>query len=594
MLKSKITLRLTASFLLVVLASLTLLGAYLLNYFHDRTMEKERDSLILNAKVIEMTLADKLDAPNTALSAITQEISQQTALRITILNADGTVLADTSEPADTLDNHLQRAEVQQALNQEYGTAVRYSQTLRENRMYVAIPVYQDNRLTGIIRTSTSLAASEQAYASIVQAICFALLLALLTALVISLWLARRQVRPIRRMSQAALAIAAGDLHRRLHWHSGDEFDILAQTINKLTSSLSQKIQESQAETRKLSLILENMDNGVMLIDGRGDIIGMNRQSQEFFQLQPEQLKRHSIHVIGSALLSETAQQVLASNQSETITFHTEQPDKSHTFQVFLSPFPAVDQPTVLAVFHDISLLQEVSRRQAEFVGNAAHELATPLTAISGFAETLMDDNFSQPDDSRHFAAVIYREAQRMSRLIHDLLQLARLDEKSCQQQLTLTATDCNAALQAAIDPLRKQAAEKGQTLTIHLPQNAPKIKAAQDLLEQILRNLAENAIKYTPEHGNITLSCLASDTHVSYQITDTGIGISAADLPRIFDRFYRVDKARARQSGGNGIGLSLVKFLVELFDGTITVQSIPGQGTTFTLNFPRINEATSR
>ena len=182
----------------------------------------------------------------------------------------------------------------------------------------------------------------------------------------------------------------------------------------------------------------------------------------------------------------------------------------------------------------------------------------------------------------------------MSRLIHDLLQLARLDEKSCQQQLTLTATDCNAALQAAIAPLRKQAAEKDQTLTIHLPQNAPKIKAAQDLLEQILRNLAENAIKYTPEHGNITLSCLASDTHVSYQITDTGIGISTADLPRIFDRFYRVDKARARQSGGNGIGLSLVKFLVELFDGTITVQSIPGQGTTFTLNFPRINEATSR
>ena len=360
---------------------------------------------------------------------------------------------------------------------------------------------------------------------------------------------------------------------------------------KLTANLSQKIQEAQAETHKLSLILENMDNGVMLIDDHGDITGLNRQAQEFFQLQPEQLKRHSIHVIGSALLSETSHQVLQDNQAQTITFHTGQPD-DHTFQVFLSPFPSGNEQAVLAVFHDISLLQEISRRQTEFVGNAAHELATPLTAISGFAETLMDDDFSQPEDSHHFAAVIYREAQRMSRLIHDLLQLARLDEKSCQQQLTLTATDCNAALQSAIAPLRKQAAEKGQTLTIHLPQNAPKIKAAQDLLEQILRNLAENAIKYTPEHGNITLSCLASDTHVSYQITDTGIGISAADLPRIFDRFYRVDKARARQSGGNGIGRSLVKFLVELFDGSITVQSTPGQGTTFTLNFPRIAETT--
>lgn len=594
MLKSKITLRLAASFLLVVLVSLALLGAYLLNYFHDRTMEKERDSLILNAQIIEMTLADKLYTHDDVLAAISQQISRETDLRITILDENGTVLADTSEPADTLDNHLQREEVQEAMNHEYGTATRYSQTLKENRMYAAVPVYNNGRLIGIIRTSASLAASEQAYADIVRSICFALMMALLAALVISLWLARRQVRPIQQMSQAALAIAGGDLQRRLHWHSGDEFDILAHTINKLTANLSQKIQEAQAETHKLSLILENMDNGVMLIDNHGDIIGLNRQAQEFFQLQPEQLKRHSIHVIGSALLSETAQQVLRDNQAQTITFHTGQPVDDHTFQVFLSPFPSGSEQAVLAVFHDISLLQEISSRQTEFVGNAAHELATPLTAISGFAETLMDDDFSQPDDSRHFATVIYREAQRMSRLIHDLLQLARLDEKSCQQQLTLTATDCNAALQAAIAPLRKQAAEKDQTLTIHLPQNAPKIKAAQDLLEQILRNLAENAIKYTPEHGNITLSCLASSTHVSYQITDTGIGISAADLPRIFDRFYRVDKARARQSGGNGIGLSLVKFLVELFDGTITVQSIPDQGTTFTLNFPRISEATKQ
>ena len=590
MLKSRITLRLASSFLLVVLASLTLLGAYLLNYFHDHTIERERDSLILNARIVEMTLADQLYPANDGLAAVIQNISQATALRITILDENGTVLADTAEPADQLDNHLLRDEVQQAMNHEYGTAIRYSQTLKENRMYVAVPVYQEGRLAGIIRTSTSLSSLEQSYDVIVRAIGFALMLALLTALIISLWLARRQVRPIQRMSAAARAIAAGDLERRIQWHSGDEFDILAQTINKLTANLAEKIKEARAETHKLSLILENMDNGVMLINARGDITGMNRQAQQSFQLRPEQLQRHSIHVIGSAQLSQGAQQVLRDNFAQTISFRTELPGKIRTFQVFLAPFPDTCEETVLAVFHDISLLEEINRRQTEFVGNAAHELATPLTSISGFAETLMDDDFSHPDDSRHFAAVIYRESQRMSRLIHDLLQLARLDSSDYRQQIPRTAVDASAVLLAAEAPLRRQAAAKSQTITLDLPDTAPKIKAAPDLLEQILRNLTENAIKYTPEQGTITLRCTADDKAVRYQISDTGIGIAAGDLPRIFDRFYRVDKARTRQSGGNGIGLSLVKFLVNLFDGTITVKSTPGQGTTFILAFPRIAE----
>ena len=587
MLKSKITLRLAASFLLVVLVSLALLGAYLLNYFHDRTMEKERDSLILNAQIIEMTLADKLYTHDDVLAAISQQISRETDLRITILDENGTVLADTSEPADTLDNHLQREEVQEAMNHEYGTATRYSQTLKENRMYAAVPVYNNGRLIGIIRTSASLAASEQAYADIVRSICFALMMALLAALVISLWLARRQVRPIQQMSQAALAIAGGDLQRRLHWHSGDEFDILAHTINKLTANLSQKIQEAQAETHKLSLILENMDNGVMLIDNHGDIIGLNRQAQEFFQLQPEQLKRHSIHVIGSALLSETAQQVLRDNQAQTITFHTGQPVDDHTFQVFLSPFPSGSEQAVLAVFHDISLLQEISSRQTEFVGNAAHELATPLTAISGFAETLLDDDFSAPDLSRQCIRSIYDEACRLSRLVNDLLQLARLERRDYRSQLRLETIDASQLPAKIGQRLAPQLTAKKLQFSVSTTPQPIFIEADPELAAQILTNLVENAIQYTPEGGRITLACEASDSEISFLIRDNGSGIAPEDLPFIFDRFYRADKARTRTSGGSGIGLSLVRFLVELFDGRISVTSELRQGTAFTVTLPR-------
>ena len=424
MFHSKITRRLVTSFLLIVLVSLSLLGILLLNYFRDYTMQQEKNALILNAKIIETSLEDQLYSRDVSgLYTTLQELHEKTDLRVTVIDADGAVLSDTADPNQAMNNHLDREEVQQAMTEPYGFAIRQSETLHENLMYVAVPVYRGGQLIGIIRTSSSLVSMEQSYHTGLRVILSALFFALLAALIIAIWLAHRQVQPIRCLSLDAMEIASGNLHKRLQWQSGDEFDTLVQTINQLTRNLSAKIQESQAEADKMSLILNHTDNAIMLIDEHGLIVDTNRQAEEDFQLQGNALHRHSIHVIGSAELSETAQEVCRQGKAQTITLTI----RSKTYQVFLAPFYDGPDELVLAVFHDISLLREIHQRQSEFVSNAAHELATPLTSISGFAETLLDDDFKDPEASRHFIAIIYREAQRMNRLMKGLLELARLD-----------------------------------------------------------------------------------------------------------------------------------------------------------------------
>lgn len=597
MFHSRITRRFLASFLLAALTALTITGVFLLNYFHSYTMKKEQNALVLNAQIIKQMLVAQDFQDSHKFTQLLQQLSDNTGLRITILSVDGTVLADTSEPVAKLDNHFQRPEVQQALSHEYGTAIRYSDTLSENRMYVAIPVYVNGNLKGIIRTSNSLAAAEASYQTLEQALIAAILLSAAIAFLLAVWLAKHQIAPLRRLSHDAAIIAHGNYEHRITWHSEDEFEQLIQTINLLTENLSRRIAEASAEAEKLSLVLEQMDNAVMLINKQGHITDTNRKAQELFGLESQPLKRHSIHLLGSAELSETAQRVNRTQRPETITYQREFDQSasaaSHTFTIFLTPFPGKYSSEILAVFHDISLLQEINERQAEFISNAAHELGTPLTAISGFAETLLEDDFRRPKLSHHFAQVIYDQAQRMNHLIQDLLQLARLETLSHSQELSLSPVLVHPAICSVLSHLRPSFQEKKQTVLFPSAEDISlrdlSIAAIPELFAQIIRNLLENASKYTPAGGKIIISLEHTPQDITIRITDNGIGMASEHLPRIFDRFYRIDKTRARSTGGNGIGLSLVRYLTELFHGTIEVESSLGQGTTFTLHFPHVN-----
>lgn len=473
--RSKFARRLLGAFLLLSITSLGVLGLLLSQYFHDAAMAREQENLMNNAHIIELTLAEELEATPIEMQDTIEAIQAQTGLRVTVLCADGQVIADSEGSAGQMDNHLLRPEVQQALHRSYGTSVRYSDTLQENMLYVAIPVHTADGISAIIRTAAPLTYVEASYDHTLHATLLAMFFALLVSILVAVLLARRTLRPLSAMTKTAHAIAAGDLKRRIHIHSGDEFDVLGSTINHLAMNLIDKIEHEQV----------------------------------------------------------------------------------------------------------------LNRRQQVFIDNAAHELKTPLTSISGFAETLQEDDFSQPEMTRHFLGIIYSEAQRMTRLINDLLALARVghlreDPRSVQR----VPLDLGDVLAHCTDSLRGKATARQQELTLDVAAPLPQIAATPDLMEQLFNNLIENAIKYTPEGGHIHVRCQASGGHVVAEVADDGIGIAAHDLPFIFDRFYRVDKDRSRKTGGTGLGLSLVKFLTELFDGTISVQSVQKKGTVFRVEFP--------
>lgn len=588
MLQTRIARRQMAAFVFLSVAALSLFGGWLIHYFHATGMQAAEDGLITNARVIEHTLSGRLyDAPE-KLQDIVDHISADTDLRITVIDADGNVLADSSHPADGLDNHLGREEIQAALQKHrFGKAVRYSSTLKQDMMYVAIPVYDEiGNLDGIIRTAAPLTRVETAFDRSRQGIVAALIVTFVLAVILSLWLSSRLTKPLHTIILATSAIAGGELSRRINIHTGDEFEILSKTLNHLTASLSQEIRRARAENRKLNLIWDHMDNAVLLLSADGKILTANRQAMRTFALSPADLYHHSIHVLNSATISETACDVQKKGEEKLESVTLDLQGRPHTFQVFFSVLPEDGEaPTVLAVFHDVSLLQEMNNRQTAFVSNAAHELRTPLTSIAGFAEILKEDDFHDPEQSRHFAATIWQQSQRMKKLINDLLQIARLDATD-KAALVRSPVDVCQALRRTAAQLKSRIDAKRQTITIDVPQESIVIQATEDLFQQICLNLTENASKYTPEGGHIELSCGQDENHVFLTVRDTGIGIAPKDQPFVFDRFFRVDKSRSRAAGGNGIGLSLVKYLTELFHGKITLTSEQGKGTTFCITFP--------
>ncbi len=583
--------RITYSFLLLVITSLTFLGYYLLNYFYLQNLESKTQHLITNAKIIELTLENDLYNPakRTYIESEITRISNTVNLRVTILDASGNVVADSWHEPAMLDNHLNRAEIQGALTSEYATSIRYSDTISENMLYVAVPVYKNQHFAGIVRTATTLTPIENNYAIIRQVILTALILTSLLSILLGIWLTHKNTKPILYMTAQAQKIADGNLTTRINLHTKDELEVLANTINQLTSSLEEKLHEINTEAKKLALILENMDNAVILLDSKGNVIDANTQAKNIFKIEPDLLGKHSISVIGSSLLTQAANEVLTSLHPQNINITTKLNNIKQTYQVFLAPFINHDQKLtgVLSVFHDITTMQENYERQVDFVSNASHELATPLTSIQGFTETLLDGALDDKTLSYKFVNIIHTEANRMNRLIKDLLLLAKLDSVEYRNQVKKDSISIYEILTSVRYKLAPQYESKQQTFVLAPLNRELTIQANYDWILQVVINLGENAIKYTPNGGEIILHAWEDGHTIFISIKDNGIGIADADLPFIFERFYRADKTRSRSAGGSGLGLSLVKFIVEILGGKIQVTSIPNQGTTFTISFPK-------
>ncbi|WP_346353662.1 sensor histidine kinase [Azotosporobacter soli] len=583
--------RLLSVFLVLITLTIAALGSYFLWYFHRYNISNLTTHLVTHAHITEQFVREYLGGiyDRHSLDNKIKEISTSTAIRITVIETDGTVLADSWENPSSMDNHRTRPEVSSALTGHQDTATRYSSTLQQNALYVAVPVFDaTNQIRGVVRVSSTLTAVDAGFAEIRSAIFTALFLTLCLASLISLRLARQFTAPLESMTRLAKEIGAGHLEQRLHIRTGDELEVLAHTLNNLASNLDDTLAEIKEEKSKLELILSHMDNGLFLLDRQGRITNANRKAKELFNLKASMLGQHNLTVLGYNQFDVALRKVVAEHCSLTLDLRTSAKDANRFFQIFLGPIESEKGvQAVLAVFHDITALKELQERQAEFINNASHELATPLTSIKGFAETLLSDDPIDAALQQKFVRIIFSEAERMQRLVQDLLQLARLQPEEYRKQVSFQNIEMTDLLHEVIQEFAPRFAKK----ELHFSSNCAEVSPSPvwghgDYLKQVLINLLDNACKYTPSGGRLTLHCSQANERLYIALKDSGIGIQQQHLPLLLDRFYRVDKSRSRQEGGTGLGLSIVKFILDLHDGTIDFVSKPDEGTTVTISLP--------
>lgn len=582
--------RITLSFLLLIFFVLLATGIFLAgtmkNTYLDLKETQLKETANLLAKAIEPF---KLKQNQQKLQQEVNDLATAVKPRITVIDHYGDVLADTEDDPLLMENHADRPEVQQVMTEgkRSGLMIRYSKTLGYSMMYVAVPILDNDQVNGVVRASLSLENIEQSIRNIRITLSAVLLAALMLTMLVGIRIAKGIAKPIEEIVSVSEKLKEKDYSARVkEMNPKGELGQLTEAINVLGASLEQQMDKIRENEQQLTGVLTNMMSGVLLVNKEGSIMLANRAMGDMLGLDPHSFTgKHHLEVGKSTRLSQLLDQCLKDCTELRDEVHFYFP-KEKIIDVHLAPYWGKDRELIgiVAVLHDITHIRRLEQIRSEFVANVSHELKTPITSVKGFAETLLDGAMENKELLNQFLNIIYKESDRLHRLISDLLHLSKIEQHAVP--LRIEKINLQAAASAAANTIQKEAEEKG--VEIILPdQEDLWIEGEKDRIQQIILNLISNSIDYTPEGGKISISMKDQGDHVQLCVKDTGIGIGKDDLPRIFERFYRVDKARARDSGGTGLGLAIVKHLVESHHGSIQVDSQEGQGTVFTIKLPK-------
>jgi two-component system phosphate regulon sensor histidine kinase PhoR len=533
-----------------------------------------------------------------------REAGKRAKARVTVIASDGRVLADSEEPSRQMENHADRPEVAGALAKGSGYSLRSSRTVQRDLLYFAQAISQPDRSVLILRLSAPMQEVIQEFSRFRRDFLIGGVISLALTVGLAYFWARRITRPLRQMVDFAKGVAGGEMTRRLPVRSRDELGELAWALNAMAADLDGTLRRLEAEGQRNRAIMESMAEGLLVIDARGRISLVNPAAEELLGLKKETalgqtpleaVRNHDL----DGLLKAAAEREGAASAEITLIYPRRRILAGTA--VAIRDGAGALQGTVAAL-RDITQLKRLEEARMEFVVNVSHELRTPLTAIRGYAETLLDEGLEDREETRKFLEVIHRHAERLGRLLNDLLDLSNIELERTPLSIQPLATADVARQAAAI--LLPQAEQKAIRLVTQVPDDLPPVRADRDRLVQILVNLIDNAVKYTPEGGTVTISAAvlpfggadvsesqhrstAAPQHaIEIAVEDTGIGIPERDLPRLTERFYRVDKARSRELGGTGLGLAIVKHLVQAHGGTLEIESELGKGTRVRITLP--------
>jgi two-component system phosphate regulon sensor histidine kinase PhoR len=567
-----------------LLAVLLLVGPAL----RDRAMERERDRLFAEARLIARVVQEPIaqGQPTELLDRLVDETAREVAARVTIVALDGRVLADSAASGsalEALESHAGRPEVRQAIATGSGTSVRYSQTVDTDLLYTAILVRVGARPAAVVRVAFPLTGLEAEVRRFRGAVTAALAIAFALTALLSAVLSSPLAGPIREIMEGARQLAAGNFAARIPVRRADEVGELAQILNHTADRLEERLAEGARDRARTEAILTAMEDGLLAVDHRGHVLIANEALRQHLGLE-NPVGRHYLEAIRQREVGEALAQVLATGRRAEL--EVELHHLRRAFALTGVPFPAFEGAPHGAVltFHDVTERRRLERVRRDFVANASHELRTPLTSIRGFVEALEDGAVQEPPTAERFLGKIRTHADRMAALVEDLLELSRLEsgERAPQWEQVAPAE----VAQDVVASLSGLAERKGMQLELH-DRGAPAVTTDGERLHRILVNLVDNALKYTPDGGRVEVVVAPGPQGGALvEVRDNGPGIPSEHLPRIFERFYRVDKARSRELGGTGLGLAIVRHLAEGMRASVSVTSSLGEGSCFSVTLP--------
>ena len=504
--------------------------------------------------------------------------------RVTVIASDGQVLADSDSDTSTMENHASRPEIQAALAGGSGHSERYSVTLRRDLLYYAVKQEVAGASPVVLRFAIPLDSAEQVVAAFRRSLWLASFIILLIAMAAAVMVSRRFADRVERLREFSHRVAEGDFRPLSGDGSGDALEALGTSLNQTAARMDLTIRTLTEERNMSSAILGSMVEGVAVVNGAERLVFANQGFAGILDLDiPPRSGSALVEVVRQTEMIEAVRRVLAGEprvEAEIVTGTLRQ----HYFAATVAAVRAGETSGAVVVLHDITELRKLERVRRDFVANVSHEFKTPLTAIQGFAETLLAGAIDDPQNRERFLGIILEHSRRLARLTDDLLKLSQMDAD--RLEVEIRSVNVSELIESCLETAQHKAAEKELEISVGLDDNLPDIAGDRRRLAEVLQNLIDNAIQYTLPMGRIVVRAELHDRDVILTVSDTGIGIPKVDQSRIFERFYRVDAARSREAGGTGLGLAIAKHLVEVHGGRIWVDSEIGQGSHFHFSVP--------
>jgi two-component system phosphate regulon sensor histidine kinase PhoR len=574
-----------SAYLLILVIGVSVIGFFAATRLREVRYEGEQRTLREKGRLVYALIEDDLRAGRTEdIQKKLHPLSDAIGCRLTIVTGTGQVIADTLADPTEMDNHRLRPEIVQALEHEEGSSIRWSHTLQQELMYLANRIEESPGKIYYVRLAIPMGVFNKAVHTFDLGLFLAALAAIAAGVVVCWVVALRQSAPLSELADSARAMSAGDIHRRNHPDAAGEIGVLGRALNSMAESLEHVTAQAAREKEELFTVLSSMSDGVIATDPRQQIFLVNPAAGQLLNFSIAGVSGRALwEVIQVEAILKAASKALATSERVLLQY---EPARGKHLEVVVSPLMYQDRlDGLLIAIRDTTQSVQYQDLRKEFVANVSHELRTPLTFIRGFVETLQDGAIKDPVKGPQFLATIEKHVIQLTNLVDELLELSKLESRpGLTRSVPVNIGD---RIRKAVDLMAPAAQKKGHTVSTNLSAELLTVTGDPDYIDRAINNLLDNAIKYTPEKGKIQVSAGGADSMAVIEVSDNGIGIPASDLPRIFERFYRVDKSRSRDMGGTGLGLSIVKHIAQAHGGSVDVSSEPGKGTTFKLTLPK-------